>query len=73
MRHGISKRKLGRKSGHRTALLRNMAAALEDGRLVVVEAEGHTGYSTGRCATAAIDDYLVDPVANAPEDGATCP
>jgi large subunit ribosomal protein L17 len=28
MRHGISKRKLGRKSGHRTALLRNMAAAL---------------------------------------------
>lgn len=28
MRHGIAKRKLGRKSGHRTALLRNMAAAL---------------------------------------------
>ncbi|TCD05452.1 50S ribosomal protein L17 [Erythrobacteraceae bacterium CFH 75059] len=28
MRHGISQRKLGRKSGHRTALLRNLAAAL---------------------------------------------
>ena len=28
MRHGISGRKLSRKSGHRTALLRNMAAAL---------------------------------------------
>ena len=28
MKHGISGRKLGRKSGHRTALLRNMAAAL---------------------------------------------
>ena len=28
MRHGMGKRKLGRKSGHRTALLRNMAAAL---------------------------------------------
>lgn len=28
MRHGHSGRKLGRKSGHRTALLRNMAAAL---------------------------------------------
>jgi len=28
MRHGISQRKLGRKSGHRTALFRNMAAAL---------------------------------------------
>ncbi len=28
MRHKISQRKLGRKSGHRTALFRNMAAAL---------------------------------------------
>ena len=28
MRHGISQRKLGRKSGHRTALFRNMSAAL---------------------------------------------
>lgn len=28
MRHGMSGRKLQRKSGHRTALLRNMAAAL---------------------------------------------
>ena len=28
MRHGISQRKLGRKSGHRTSLFRNMAAAL---------------------------------------------
>ncbi len=28
MRHRISQRKLGRKSGHRTALFRNMAAAL---------------------------------------------
>lgn len=28
MRHGISGRKLGRKSQHRTAMLRNMAAAL---------------------------------------------
>lgn len=28
MRHGISQRKLGRKSGHRTALFRNQAAAL---------------------------------------------
>jgi large subunit ribosomal protein L17 len=28
MRHGISHRKLGRKTGHRNALLRNLAAAL---------------------------------------------
>jgi large subunit ribosomal protein L17 len=28
MRHGISGRKLGRRTGHRNALLRNMAAAL---------------------------------------------
>ena len=28
MRHGIRQRKLGRKSGHRTAMFRNMSAAL---------------------------------------------
>ncbi|MFZ9396695.1 MAG: 50S ribosomal protein L17 [Erythrobacter sp.] len=28
MRHGMKQRKLGRKTGHRNALLRNMAAAL---------------------------------------------
>ena len=28
MRHGISQRKLGRKTGHRNALFRNMSAAL---------------------------------------------
>ena len=28
MRHGISQRKLGRKSGHRTAMFRNMSPAL---------------------------------------------
>ena len=28
MRHGMKQRKLGRKSGHRTALLRNLSAAL---------------------------------------------
>lgn len=28
MRHGMRQRKLGRKSGHRTAMFRNMAAAL---------------------------------------------
>ena len=28
MRHGISQRKLSRKSGHRTAMFRNMSAAL---------------------------------------------
>ena len=28
MRHGIKQRKLGRKSGHRTAMFRNLAAAL---------------------------------------------
>ncbi len=51
---------------------RNMAAALEDGRLVIVTAEGHTGYSPGVCSGDVIDDYLVDPVANAPADGTEC-
>ncbi len=51
---------------------RNMAAALEDGRLVVVTAEGHTGYSPGICSGDVIDAYLVDPVGKAPADGFEC-
>lgn len=51
---------------------RDMDAALEDGRLVVVDAEGHTGYAPDRCSGDVIDDYLVDPVANAPADGTEC-
>ena len=51
---------------------RSMADSLEDGRLVVVTAEGHGGYGTSTCATEVIDRYLIDPVANAPEDGTTC-
>ena len=51
---------------------RNMAAALEDGRLVVVTAEGHTGYSPGICSGDVVDAYLVDPVGKAPADGFEC-
>ena len=38
MRHGISQRKLGRKSGHRTALFRNMSAALVKHEQIVTTA-----------------------------------
>ncbi len=51
---------------------RNMDAALEDGRLVIVTAEGHTGYAPGSCSGDVIDEYLVDPVANATADGTEC-
>jgi pimeloyl-ACP methyl ester carboxylesterase len=51
---------------------RNMAAALEDGRLVVVTAEGHTGYAPGTCSGDVVDAYLVDPVGKAPDDGYEC-
>ncbi|HNJ96582.1 MAG TPA: alpha/beta hydrolase [Ilumatobacteraceae bacterium] len=40
---------------------RNMAHALEDGRLVVVGADQHTGYGVNRCVDTTVDDYLVDP------------
>jgi hypothetical protein len=36
-----------------------MAAALEDGRLVVVEADRHTGYGVNDCVVSAVDEYLV--------------
>jgi pimeloyl-ACP methyl ester carboxylesterase len=49
---------------------RAMAEALEDGRLVVVEAEQHTGYNVNRCINEVVNDYLVDLVP--PDDGTEC-
>ena len=40
-----------------------MARALQDGHLVVVNADQHTGYGVNRCVDAAVDGYLVDPEA----------
>ncbi|MBI4883018.1 MAG: alpha/beta fold hydrolase [Actinobacteria bacterium] len=51
---------------------RNMADALEDGRFVIVTADQHTGYGVNQCSYDVIDNYLIDPVADAPEDGFTC-
>ena len=48
-----------------------MANALEDGRLIVVTAEQHTGYGVNDCVDQAVDDYLVDP-AKAPPDELAC-
>ena len=49
-----------------------MADALEDGRLVIVTADQHTGYNVNQCSQDVVDEYLIDPVANAPEDGTRC-
>lgn len=38
---------------------RNMASALEDGRLIVVTADRHTGYGENTCVTSAVDNYLL--------------
>ena len=51
---------------------RKMAAALEQSRLVVVEGNQHTGYGLNACSTAAVDDYLVDPVGHLPAVGLRC-
>ena len=50
----------------------NMAKALEDGRLVIVTADQHTGYGVNECSQKTVDDYLVDPVKNAPASGTRC-
>ncbi len=42
---------------------RNMAEALEDGRLVVVEANQHTGYRVNGCVDDVVHDYLVQLIA----------
>ena len=49
---------------------RNMAKALEDGRLVIVDAEQHTGYSASACAQDLVDRYLIDR--EAPDDETEC-
>jgi pimeloyl-ACP methyl ester carboxylesterase len=39
---------------------RRMADALEDGRLVIVDADHHTGYGLNRCVIDAVNAYLID-------------
>jgi hypothetical protein len=39
---------------------RNMAKALENGILIVVEADQHTGYGANSCVVDAVDRYLID-------------
>ena len=51
---------------------RKMAAALENGRLVEVVGNQHTGYGLNPCSSAAVDDYLVDPVGHLPAVGLRC-
>ena len=52
---------------------RVMADSLEDGRLVIVTGNQHTGYRVNACSADTIEQYLIDPVDNAPTDGAECP
>ncbi len=44
-----------------------MSNTLEDGRLVIVEADQHTGYGVNRCVIEVVNDYLIDLVAPADE------
>jgi pimeloyl-ACP methyl ester carboxylesterase len=39
---------------------RRMAAALEQGVFVIVEADEHTGYGLNRCVVDAVDTYLIE-------------
>jgi pimeloyl-ACP methyl ester carboxylesterase len=41
------------------ASTRKMAAALEQGVLLIVEANQHTGYGTNDCINTAVDSYLI--------------
>ncbi len=47
-----------------------MAEALEDGRLVIVEADQHTGYGVNDCIVETVNSYLIDLVP--PPDGILC-
>ena len=49
---------------------RRLAAALGDGRLIVVEANQHTGYGANECIVDAVDRYLISRVI--PKEGLVC-
>ena len=49
---------------------RKMAAAMNDGRLIVVTGNQHTGYGTGKCVNGLVDKYLV--TLTAPKNESTC-
>ena len=49
---------------------RAMADTLEDGRLVIVEANEHTGYRGDDCVRGIVHEFLLSLVA--PDDGTTC-
>jgi len=49
---------------------RRMAASLEDGRLVIVEANQHTGYRVNRCIEDTIHNYLIQ--LEAPDTETVC-
>lgn len=47
-----------------------MANTLQDGRLVIVDADQHTGYGVNRCVVEVVNRYLVD--LEAPDDETEC-
>ena len=47
-----------------------MANTLEDGRLVIVDADQHTGYGVNRCVVDVVNRYLID--LEAPVDETEC-
>ena len=49
---------------------RAMSDTLEDGRLVIVEANEHTGYRGDDCVRGIVHEYLLTLVA--PDDGTVC-
>ena len=52
------------------ASTRKMAASLEKGILLIVEANQHTGYGANGCINTAVDSYLID--LTIPVSGTTC-
>lgn len=49
---------------------RKMAKSLEQGVLIVVDANQHTGYGTNSCVVKAVDDYLI--TLTVPKDETIC-
>jgi len=50
---------------------RKMADALQNGVLLVVDSNNHTGYHNNTCAAKTVNRYLIDPT-DMPDDGQEC-
>ena len=67
---GLVQTRRGRGGGSFVRSSEDALASLADARLVVVDADQHTGYGVNRCVIDAVNAYLIE--LTPPDDGTEC-